>query len=103
MAVERLLSAFDWLMQWPLGLVKASLANPYKAFVETPSVLMPLLVEVMRPFMELPSWTFYVALTEMVLSLRLVGDYIILCMLDSYQENDSEIRYQLSTREAAYI
>ena len=43
----------------------------------SPSVLLPLVVELMRPFMELPSWTFYVALTEMLLSLRLIHEELV--------------------------
>ena len=40
--------------------------------IEAPSILLPLLIELLRPFIELPAWTFLVALTEMLLAIRLV-------------------------------
>ena len=49
-------------------------SNPYRAFVEAPSVMLPLIIELVRPFIEVSAWTFWIAFTEMVLSLRLVHE-----------------------------
>ena len=50
------------------------LAQPYIYLVEIPSILLPLILELVKPFMELPTWGFWVAFTEMVLSIRLLQE-----------------------------
>jgi hypothetical protein len=42
--------------------------------VVAPSVLLPLFVEFTKPFLELPTWIFFVALTEMILAIRLIHE-----------------------------
>ena len=50
------------------------LKEPYVAFIELPSVGLPVLLELVRPYLELPNWSFWVVLTEMVLSVRLLHE-----------------------------
>ena len=52
--------------------------NMYSALVELPSVSLPLLLELGRPYLQLPTWTLLVTCTEMVLSLRLLQEGIII-------------------------
>ena len=62
-------------LSWVTRNVLHTVANqPYLTFVEGPSILLPLVVELGRPFLQLSTWTFWVAFTEMVLSMRLVHE-----------------------------
>lgn len=54
----------DWRRQW----------GPYVVLVEIQSIVLPLVVEVLMPFLQLPTWTFWVVYTEMVLSVRLLHE-----------------------------
>lgn len=54
----------SWALQW----------SPYVVLVQLPSVVLPLALEVLMPFLQLPMWTFWVAFTEMLLSIRLLHE-----------------------------
>ena len=54
----------EWSKRWSL----------YVTLIEIPSVLLPMLFEVMLPFLQLPTWTFWIAFSEMVLSIRLLHE-----------------------------
>ncbi len=48
--------------------------SAYTYLVEIQSILLPLLFEVLMPFLQLPTWSYFVALTEMILSIRLLHE-----------------------------
>ena len=48
--------------------------STYVMLVEIPSVVLPLLFELLMPFMQLPVWTFWVVVTEMLISIRLLHE-----------------------------
>jgi len=50
----------------------------YVATIQLPSILLPLLLEWLRPFLALPVWTFWVCFTEMVISIRLLNEGTLL-------------------------
>jgi len=58
------LEVLEWSKRWSL----------YVTLIEIPSVLLPMLFEVMLPFLQLPTWTFWIAFSEMVLSIRLLHE-----------------------------
>ena len=48
--------------------------EPYVFLIELPAVVLPFALEIIRPFIELPTWSFWVIFTEMVLSMRLLHE-----------------------------
>ena len=46
----------------------------YVVSVQIPSILLPLLVELCMPFLQLPVWCFWVVFTEMLLSIRMLHE-----------------------------
>lgn len=48
--------------------------QPFVLFVAVPSIVAPMLLEVVRPYMLLSQWTFLVTCTEMVLTVRLMHE-----------------------------
>ena len=54
--------------------LKSARREPYVYMVQLPAILLPVLLEIIKPFMELPTWSFWVAFTEMLMSIRLLHE-----------------------------
>ena len=52
--------------------------SAYTTLIEIPSIVLPLFFELLLPFLELPTWTFWVAFTEMLLSIRMLHEGTLL-------------------------
>ena len=52
--------------------------SPYAVFIQIPSIVLPLLFEVVRPWLALHVWTFWIVFTEMLISIRLLHEGTII-------------------------
>ena len=51
-----------------------TLSNTYVTAIEVPSTLLPVALEIFRPFLPLPTWTFWVTASQMLMVVRLFSE-----------------------------